>query len=406
MNRLLLFKKEVVGLFLLSQLTHLYVNVVLYRDNRLATCTKSPKQVEAIKKEMCKIFKHNSLQITIEANKKKVVDFLDMTLDLRRAIYKPYKKPNSNLTYIYKQSNHPPSIIKNLTKSVNKRLSPNSKKAQIFNEACPPPPPISRSPEKNGYNTNLQFDRICTDKNNEKNKTRKRKITWFNPPFNINVATNFAKTFLTLIDKHFPKNKRLSKIFKRNTIKVSYNCLPNVKQTISNNNQLLLQLHRMKESTQDSKLCNCRQKKKNSCPLDGKCLTKCVVYKAKVTETASNNQETYIGLTENEFKTRFNLHKSYFKLEHKRTSTTLSEHVWKLKNKNINFNIIWEVVKKVKAFAPSDKKCKLSLQEKLTILRSAPSLNKRSEIFGHCIYRKKFLLSNTNKPLSTDEVSL
>ena len=28
---------------------------------------------------------------------KKVLDFLDITLDLRTAIYKPYKKPNSNL---------------------------------------------------------------------------------------------------------------------------------------------------------------------------------------------------------------------------------------------------------------------------------------------------------------------
>ena len=53
------------------------------------------------------------------------------------------------------------------------------------------------------------------------------------------------KTFLTLIDKHFPKNKRLSKIFNRNTIKVSYSCLPNVKQTISINNDRLLQLHRI-----------------------------------------------------------------------------------------------------------------------------------------------------------------
>ena len=162
----------------------------------------------------------------------------------------------------------------------------------------------------------------------------------------------------------------------------------------------------MKESTQDSKLCNCRQKKNNSCPLDGKCLTKCVLYKATVTETTSNNQETYIGLTENEFKTRFNLHESSFKLEPKRTSTTLSEHVWILKNENINFNIKWEIVKKVKSFAPSDKMCKLRLQEKLSILRSAPSLNKRREIFGHWIHRKKFLLSNTNKPMSTDEVSL
>ena len=118
-------------------------------------------------------------------------------------------------------------------------------------------PPIHRSP-KNGYNTNLQFDRSCTDKNNEKNKTRMRKMTWFNPPFNINVVANVAKTFLALIDK---QNKRLSKIFNRNTIKVSYSCLSNVKQTISKNNHRLLQLHRMKESTQDSKPCYCRQKK-------------------------------------------------------------------------------------------------------------------------------------------------
>ena len=71
------------------------------------------------------------------ASIKKVVDFLDITLDLRTEIYKPYKKLNSNLTYIHKQSNHPPSIIKNLPKSINTRLSTNSKNAQIFNKACP-----------------------------------------------------------------------------------------------------------------------------------------------------------------------------------------------------------------------------------------------------------------------------
>ena len=193
-------------------------------------------------------------------------------------------------------------------------------------------------------------------------------------------------------------------VFYVKQIKVSYSCLPNVKQTISNNNYRLLQLHRMKESTQDSKLCNCRQK--SSCPLDGKCLTKFIAYKATVTvtETTSNNQETYIGLTENEFKTSLNLHKSSFKLEHKRTSTTLSDHVWKLKKKNINFKIKWEVVKRVKPFALSNKVCGLCLQVKLSILRSAPSLNKRSEIFGHCIHRKKFLLSNLS--MSTDEVSI
>ena len=65
--------------------------------------------------------------------------------------------------------------------------------------------------------------------------------------------------------------------------------------------------------------------------LHGKCLIKCGVNKVTVTGTTSNDQETYIGPTENEFKTIFNLRNSSFKLEHKRTSTTLSDHVWKFK---------------------------------------------------------------------------
>ena len=72
--------------------------------------------------------------------------------------------------------------------------------------------------------------------------------------------------------------------------------------------------------------------------LTSSALLKSDFYKAKVTETTSNNQETYIGLRENEFKTRLNLHKSSYILEQKRTSTTLSDHVWKLKKKTKTSN--------------------------------------------------------------------
>ena len=113
---------DLAGLFLLSQLIHLYANVGSNRDDGLATCTASTTQVQ----EMCQIFKHNNFQITIEANKK-AAEFPDITLDLRTAIYKPFKKPNSNLTYIHKQSNHPRSLIKKLPKSINKSLFTNSK---------------------------------------------------------------------------------------------------------------------------------------------------------------------------------------------------------------------------------------------------------------------------------------
>ena len=106
-----------------------------------------------------------------------------------------------------------------------------------------------------------------------------------------------------------------------------------------------------------------------------------------MTETDTKKQETYIGLTENEFKTRFNLHKSSFKLEHKRTTTTLSDHI-------TDYIIKWEIIKNVKPYATGEKTCKLCLQENLSILISKPSLNKRSEIFGHCVHRKQFLLNN------------
>ena len=88
----------------------------------------------------------------------------------------------------------------------------------------------------------------------------------------------------------------------------------------------------MKESTQDSKQCNSRQN--NSCPLDGKGFTNCVVYKATITEPTSNNQETYIAPTENKIQTRFNLHNLSFKFEHERSSTTLGDHAWKLKKQH------------------------------------------------------------------------
>ena len=62
--------------------------------------------MEIIKKKICAIFKKNGLSITIEANKK-CVDFLDITMDLRDGIYRPYMKPNDVPVYVNKMSNHP-----------------------------------------------------------------------------------------------------------------------------------------------------------------------------------------------------------------------------------------------------------------------------------------------------------
>ena len=45
---------ELVGLYILEQLTPLGVNVGLYRDDGLVVCNKTPWQTEIIKKEICK----------------------------------------------------------------------------------------------------------------------------------------------------------------------------------------------------------------------------------------------------------------------------------------------------------------------------------------------------------------
>ena len=67
--------------------------------------------------------------------------------------------------------------------------------------------------------------------------TRTRKITWFNPPFSMNVATNIGNNFFFLLNERFPKNNKLHEIFNRNTIKLSYSCTTNMEQKIDNHSK-------------------------------------------------------------------------------------------------------------------------------------------------------------------------
>ena len=59
--------------------------------------------------------------------------------------------------------------------------------------------------------------------------------------------------------------------------------------------------------TEDSKkTCNCPQK--DVCPLNENCLQSSVIYQATVTRKDNLANETYLGLTENNFKTRHRNH--------------------------------------------------------------------------------------------------
>ena len=73
---------DLVGLYLLSQLTDLNLDLGLYRYDGLAVCDQSPRQAELTKKKLCRILKENGLNITA-------------------GIYRPYMKPNETPSYVH-----------------------------------------------------------------------------------------------------------------------------------------------------------------------------------------------------------------------------------------------------------------------------------------------------------------
>ena len=82
----------------------------------------------------------------------------------------------------------------------------------------------------------------------------------------------------------------------------------------------------------------------------------------------NNNEETYTGPTKNAFKERFYGHSSSFNNREIEHETTLSMHIWKLKDERTNYEIHWSVIEKAREFNPTTRKCTLHLKEKHPIL--------------------------------------
>ena len=249
---------------------------------------------------------------------------------------------NTSLLYVHRESNHLPITTKNIPAGINKQLSSLSSDKASFDQAAPP---YQKARDESGYHYTLQYEPAKTSK--RKNRQRNN-ILW-----------------------HFPKNHKLRKIFNRNTIKISYSCMNNTKQIIDNHNKHILTASTQIDNTataaaasiDNNKTCNCRQK--NTCPLDGNCLQSSVIYQqATVTRKDNNTTETYIGLTENNFKTRYRNHTASFRHAKHRNSTELSKHIWTLKDRNIEHFISWRILSSHSPYNSSSKICNLCLKEK------------------------------------------
>ena len=126
------------------------------------------------------------------------MDYLNVTFNLTYSCYRPFIKANNEINFIHKQLNHPPSIIKQLPLSVERRLSKLSSNEKIFNDSIPI---YQEALIKAGYNHKLTYQKHDQKKDNS--QQRKRQIIWFNPPYSKNVTTKVGTFFLSLIDKHF-----------------------------------------------------------------------------------------------------------------------------------------------------------------------------------------------------------
>ena len=262
-----------------------------------------------------------------------------------------------------------------------KRLSALSCNEEEFNKASPQYEEIL---QKSGYQEKLAY---IPPENHNTRRRRRRDILWYNPPFDKQVKTNVGKTFLNLINRHFPPNHRLRAILNRNTVKVSYSCMSNVDTVISSHNREILQ-----EPTNPPRLCNCRNT--DTCPFNGQCLTPAAIYQSNVSVDDEPTSK-YIGLSEPPVKERHSDHGTSFNDRRYETKTDLSKKVWELKDKGKQPVITWSILRKTNPYRAGSEHCNLCLWEKFHIMKGGTSLlNKRDELVNTCRHKNKFLLKN------------
>ena len=187
---------DIAGSYILNLLCNIVDKdlVGLYRDDDLAIVRNlSGPETERKRKAIIKLYKECCLNITIKTNLK-IVNFLDVEINLDTGTYRPHRKPDNKLAYINRKSSHPPTIIKEIPKAIAKQIPDISK--VVFNELIPI---YSDALRKCGFHDNITFIPKTTNTKTNNKKTCKCKIIWFNPPYCLSVKTNAGRIFLKLI---------------------------------------------------------------------------------------------------------------------------------------------------------------------------------------------------------------
>ena len=177
------------------------------------------------------LFQDNELKITVDTGKTSI-DFLDINFCQHLESYQPYRKPNDEPLYINRNLNHPPTILSRLPQAISKGISSLSSHYKFFSRAAPM---YNAALENAGYAERVNGASKINE--NKPSRNCKCNIIWYNPPYNKGVSTNIGHVFLNLLDKHLYKEHKLTKIFNRNSVKVSYCCTRNIEHIIKNHNR-------------------------------------------------------------------------------------------------------------------------------------------------------------------------
>ena len=114
---------DLTGIYILDTLGRIFnleqVGLLPGWRNYLHPDSNSPK-TSKIQKKIIRAFKLLGLQIEIASNLK-IVDFLDVTLNLDNDTFKHFSKSNSTPTNINIDSIHPRSILKQIPNAMNQR---------------------------------------------------------------------------------------------------------------------------------------------------------------------------------------------------------------------------------------------------------------------------------------------
>ena len=139
--------------------------------------------------------------------------------------------------------------------------------------------------------------------------------------------------------------------------------------------------------------CNCNNREEF--PLESKCLTPIIVYRADVTNNKTEEHKYYYGISDPPFKDHYKNHETSFRHRSHLTNSDLSKYYWKLLDNDIVPTIKFSIAKRVKGNTFINN-CNLCLSEKAFIIRNLDDvnmLNKRSEFISKCRHINKQLLN-------------